>query len=104
MTEKALLSKIKETVSLLAPNAQVYLFGSRATGKSTPDSDWDLLILLDQKELSLAQEKNITNALYDIEIATGAVISPSVYTSKEWAKKYSVTAFYESVMQSAVPL
>jgi len=104
MTDKALLSKIKQAVTLRAPSAQVYLFGSRATGKFTPESDWDLLILLDQEELSLAQEQNITNALYDIELETGAIISPSVYTSNEWANKYSVTAFYESVMQSAVPI
>ena len=36
---------IKSMVNSFLPNAQVLLFGSRARGESTIDSDYDLLII-----------------------------------------------------------
>jgi predicted nucleotidyltransferase len=37
---------LKPLVSALAPK-RVILFGSRARGETHPDSDWDLLVILD---------------------------------------------------------
>ena len=37
--------RIKSIVNSLLPNAQVLLFGSRARGESTIDSDYDLLVV-----------------------------------------------------------
>jgi len=33
--------------TILDPTARIILYGSRARGDAQPDSDWDLLILLD---------------------------------------------------------
>jgi len=36
---------IKTAVLAIAPDAEVYLYGSRARGDFEPDSDWDILVL-----------------------------------------------------------
>jgi len=93
-----ILNRIKEIVLDRDPSAKVYLYGSRAKGTMKPDSDWDLLILLNIDQVTTDLEKSVTHPLYDLEFETGEVISPMVYSESEWNTKYSVTPFYSSVM------
>jgi predicted nucleotidyltransferase len=96
---ESIIQKIKQIVKEKAPRAEVYLYGSRARGTSTPESDWDILILLKRIKITDKEEKEITYPLYDLEIDTGEVISPMIYTEEEWNNKYSVTPFYHNVMR-----
>ena len=91
--------RIKSIVKHYDPNAKIYLYGSRAKGKAHRDSDWDVLILLSSDFITPEIERRITSPLYDLEFDTGEVISPSVYTQKDWHKKHSVTPFYKNVMR-----
>lgn len=91
--------RIKSIIHQYDPNAKVYLYGSRATGKVHPESDWDVLILLSSDVLTSEMERKVTSPLYDLEFDTGEVISPSVYTQEEWHKKHRVTPFYNNVMR-----
>ncbi|MDH5396856.1 MAG: nucleotidyltransferase domain-containing protein [Cyclobacteriaceae bacterium] len=93
-----ILNRIKEIVLDRDPSAKIYLYGSRAKGTMKPDSDWDLLILLNIDQVTTDLEKSVTHPLYDLEFETGEVISPMVYSEREWNTKYSVTPFYSSVM------
>ena len=97
--QQNMLKKIKQIVLDRDPSAKVYLFGSRARGAMKPDSDWDLLILLNQDKISVEAERNVTYPLYDLEFEIGEVISPIVYSEKEWNSKHSVTPFYSNVMR-----
>jgi predicted nucleotidyltransferase len=96
---ESIIQKIKQIVKEKAPRAEVYLYGSRARGTSTPESDWDILILLKRIKITDKEEKEITYPLYDLEIDTGEVISPMIYTEEEWNNKYSMTPFYHNVMR-----
>lgn len=93
-----ILSKIKNIILEQDPRAKIYLYGSRARGTAVEDSDWDLLILLNINRITPEIEKRIAHPLYDLEFDTGVVISPMVYTEKEWNSKYKVTPFYHNVM------
>jgi predicted nucleotidyltransferase len=105
MSEEAkLLEKIKEITRREQPTAKLYLYGSRANGTAKADSDWDLLILLDVDKVSLAMERSITYALYDLEFDTGEVISPMIYSEKEWNSKYKVTPLYKNIMSAHLAL
>ena len=44
-----ILTKIKSVVLEEIPDAKVYLFGSRVTGKIHEESDWDILVLSEKK-------------------------------------------------------
>ncbi len=98
-SEAKILKRIKKIVKDKEPSAKIYLYGSRSLGTEKDDSDWDLLILLDKERISLEVEQEITSPLYDLEFDTGEVISPMIYTEKEWNSKYKVTPFYQNVMR-----
>ncbi len=99
-----ILEKIKRTILRSEPSAKVYLYGSRAKGTTKPDSDWDLLILLNVDKITLDIEKKVTDPLYDFEFETGEVISPMVYSEKEWNSKYRITSYYSNVMNEGILL
>ena len=94
-----MLERIKKIVLDRDPSAKVYLYGSRARGTMQPDSDWDLLILLNKDKITAEIEKNVTYPLYDLEFEIGEVISPMVYSEKEWNSKRRITPFYSNVMR-----
>ena len=94
-----ILVVIKKLVEERDSSAKIYLYGSRAKGNAHKDSDWDLLILLNRDKITSEIENEITSPLYDLEFETGEIISPMVYTLKEWNTKYNVTPFYKNVMK-----
>ncbi|HTN68781.1 MAG TPA: nucleotidyltransferase domain-containing protein [Dysgonamonadaceae bacterium] len=98
-SDTKILNQIKRIVRKKEPSAKIYLYGSRSRGTAKDDSDWDLLILLDKEYISSEIEQEITYSLYDLEFDTGEIISPMVYSEKEWNSKYKVTSFYQNVMR-----
>jgi len=99
-----ILAQIKKIVREQDPAAKIYLYGSRARGTAKDNSDWDLLILLNRDNIPLEIEQEITYPLYDLEFDTGKIISPMIYTEKEWNTKYKVTPFYHNVMNEGKQL
>lgn len=98
---KEILIAIKKLVEEKDSSAKIYLYGSRAKGTAKKDSDWDLLILLNKEKITSEIEKEITYPLFDLEIETGEIISPMVYSEIEWNTKYNVTPFYKNVMKES---
>jgi uncharacterized protein len=98
-TNNAILNKIKSIVLQQEPTAKIYLYGSHARGSANADSDWDLLILVNKDLISNEVEQRITFPLFDLEFETGEIISPMVYSEKEWNTKYRITPFYSNVMR-----
>jgi len=47
-TKQQILVSIKSQVQQVLPDAEIVLFGSRANGLFTEESDWDILILSDK--------------------------------------------------------
>ena len=47
MKSNDLLRRVKQGVLAVEPTAEIILFGSRARGDATIDSDWDFLVLVD---------------------------------------------------------
>ena len=99
-----MLLRIKQIVNAQEPTAQILLYGSRARGNATCESDWDLLILVDKDEITMQTERKITYPLYDLEFETGEIISPMIYSNTEWNTKYKVTPYYQNVMKDGVLL
>ena len=59
------------------------LFGSKARGTATPDSDLDLLVIIREGEWRLKDKVALTG--YELEFGTGVVASIIVLTREEWA-------------------
>ncbi|HPT32451.1 MAG TPA: nucleotidyltransferase domain-containing protein [Prolixibacteraceae bacterium] len=102
--QDSFLEEIKRIVLQRDATAKIYLYGSRSRGTSKKESDWDLLILLNRETITAEIEEDITFSLYDLEFDTGEVISPMVYSEKEWNSKYNITPFYHNVMKEGILL
>jgi predicted nucleotidyltransferase len=102
--QDSFLEEIKRIVLQRDAKAKIYLYGSRSRGTSKKESDWDLLILLSIEIITPEVEQNITFPLYDLEFETGEIISPMVYSEKEWNTRYRITPFYHKVMREGVLL
>jgi uncharacterized protein len=90
------LSRIKNLVREIDPTADVILYGSRARGDEHPESDWDLLILVDSKT-DLDYERVFRHRLYEIELDLGEVSSVSVYNKNEWRLNHWMTPLYQNI-------
>ena len=98
------LDSIKQSLLLNLPlGGQALLYGSSARGDARPDSDWDILIILDKEKLTPEDYDRISYPLTELGWELGEYINPIMYTSNEW-KQYMITPFYHNVMNDAIPL
>jgi uncharacterized protein len=92
-----ILQLIKISVSKTEPNAILILYGSHARGDYRDDSDLDLLIIVDKEKITRFDQKRIKYPLYDIEFDTGTIISPLIFSKKDWEIRHRNTPFYVNV-------
>lgn len=78
MKRTKIIKAIQKALQGMTPIVEVKLYGSEARGDARPDSDIDLLILVDKDDISTEDELNITDPLYKIELETGILINPFI--------------------------
>ena len=98
-----ILEAIKHAIIKNAPDAEIILFGSRARGDARPDSDWDILILVDREKINIDYYNKIAYPLFDLGWEFDTYISPKLYTKNEWRKR-SFTPFYKNVKADGIIL
>ena len=104
ITNKEILLKIKQLVYLTEPSATVILYGSLARGQSNKQSDIDILILVDNDQITYADEQRIKYPLYDLEFETGKIISPVIVSRNDWETRHTITPFYKNIQKDGVKL
>jgi predicted nucleotidyltransferase len=96
---------IEAAVGLLRkqfPIDQAILFGSKATGTDTAESDIDLL-LTTRRSLTWQERNSIIDALFDIELEHDVVISALVVAKLDWDDgPYSVLPIHAEVERTGV--
>ena len=100
--QEIIISKIVEIANTKYPDSEIYLYGSQARGDSNNLSDWDLLILLNLKNISFAFETELMDEFYELELEIGEIISPLVYSKKDWNKNHSLTPLYENIQREGI--
>ena len=104
MEKNILLDRIKQTIHGNDPKAEAFLFGSRARGDNRSDSDWDILILVDNKKITNDIEDKFRDQLYDIELDSGEIISTFIYPKDFWENYLKYSPLYKNVNKEGVRL
>ncbi len=88
MSKENVMNAIKDVANKGIPKgARVILYGSQARGDSGKDSDWDLLVLLDKKQLMPEDHDRYSYPFWELGWKIDAMIHPSIYTEDDWRSK-----------------
>jgi predicted nucleotidyltransferase len=102
--EKDITQLIRDKIKQKNPLADVILFGSHARGQSHKDSDWDILILLNQPNVNRSVEREYRDEIFDIELEIGEPISTFVFSKSEWEDKHTITPLYQNIKREGIYL
>lgn len=104
MNTDQIKNKIASSIHDKDPNAEAFLFGSRAREDFRPDSDWDILILVDEQKVNNELDDKFRNELYDLELEAGQNISILIYPKKYWNERLSYSPLYYNVLKEGIRL
>jgi len=104
MEQNLIRDRITKTIHDKDPLAEAYLFGSRARGDFRVDSDWDILILIDDDKVTNDIEDKFRDDLYDIEIESGQVISTFIYPKDYWRSTLIYSPLYKNISREGIRL
>lgn len=82
---------------------KIILFGSRVRGDEKPYSDYDVLIVVEERERDLMDA--VHDAVMDALIATGRLVSPKVFRRRDFERFSAIpTPFFRNVLREGIPL
>ncbi|MDR2475016.1 MAG: nucleotidyltransferase domain-containing protein [Bacteroidales bacterium] len=101
---RQIVENIRQLKRKLIPNERLILFGSQARGDARPDSDWDLLVLLNKKG------KHSNEDYYEVGFPFeetgwefGVTINPVIFTNDEW-EQGKIFPFYKNVTREGIEI
>ena len=100
--KEKIIQKIVNLGATKYPDSEIYLYGSRARGNAKRISDWDLLFLLNTSIVSFELETTIMNEFYDLELETGEVFSPLIYSRSDWNINHALTPIFENIQKEGI--
>ena len=103
--QENLLQKVKNAILELEPEAEIFLFGSRARGDFNEESDWDLLIILPGK-ITFERKSAIVHVTNSIEVKEGELLSRIYFSKDEWLNNKIIlgSPFYDNISKEAIQL
>jgi predicted nucleotidyltransferase len=104
MKRTSILENISKAIYEKDPDAEAFLFGSRARGENYPDSDWDILILIDNLDITNEIEDKFRDDLYNLELESGQIISTFIYSKDYWQNYLIFSPLYKNVKKEGIRL
>ena len=90
MDSSEILKEIKNEVQQEIPDSNIFLFGSRATGKWHEESDWDILVLTRNKYPE-SVKRILFEKLFPLSVSIASFINLIVEQEDEW---FNNAAYY----------
>lgn len=100
--QRPLAMLIRYAVHFVDPEAEVILYGSQARGEANKWSDWDVVVL---RNCPITDDYwgSILDNVYNVELATGEVITVAVEEKARWEKQ-SRMLFHQNVTRDGIEL
>ncbi|MBI3327219.1 MAG: nucleotidyltransferase domain-containing protein [Nitrospinae bacterium] len=104
MNQEALLTRVKQAIREVEPEAEIILYGSRSREDGGAESDWDFLILVDGP-VNDERTDAIRHLLYEIEWESGEVLCSVVRDRQAWSSAlYQAMPFHQNVKREGIVL
>jgi predicted nucleotidyltransferase len=101
---KQIFDSITQLKRELIPHERLILFGSQARGDARPDSDWDLLVLLNKEKRNFVEDSNkYAYPFTEMGLKHDVLIHVKVFTEKEW-KRQKPSVFYKNVEHDKIEI
>lgn len=104
MRRQEILNRIKSGIGRKDPNAEIYLFGSRARKDNRSDSDWDILVITPRDKITFDYESDLRDPIIDLELETGQSISLLVYSKSDWTSKMHLSPLFSNVNREGIKI
>ena len=87
----------------ILPNEKVILFGSQARGDARPDSDWDLLLILNSNSTNLDDEIKYSYPFTKLGWTYNTDFNVLLYSKNDWEKR-NFMPFYKNVVNEGIEI
>ena len=103
MDSMQIIERISQLASNVLPSgSSLWLYGSRARGDNSENSDWDLLLLLDKEKIT-ANDYDFSYYFRELGWDLGVEISPHLYSKQQW-QEWTFLPYYKNVEQDKIVL
>jgi predicted nucleotidyltransferase len=103
--EQQALDRFRDALqSLLGENLlSLRLFGSRARGEGTEESDLDVLVVVQKKDRVLC--RRIVEESLEVDLGYGTNLAPTIFSADEYRQNEECqTPFYQNLQRESVSL
>lgn len=104
MKRAEIIQRIRSEIIKIEPEAEIYLFGSRARGDYHADSDWDVLIISPKEKITFDYEIELREPIFNLAIETGEVISLMIYSKNDWQNKKAISPLFHNVVREGLKI
>jgi predicted nucleotidyltransferase len=101
--KQQILVSIKLQVQQVLPDADIILFGSRANGHFSEESDWDILVL-SGKPVTKKVKQEIHDKIFPLSVSISAFINVLVVSRNDWQQDPSYYSLKKTIALNNQPI